>query len=192
MDVRNVAAIVALILVVAGFGTPVQAAQYQIDPAHTSIVFKVKHAGIGYVYGMFMEKRGSIQYVPSKPSETSIDLTVDAKSVFTGVRKRDNHLRSPDFLNVKQYPKITFNSTSVKPLGDTGLQVTGDFTLHGITRSLTTTVKLTGSGKGPQGKFRRGFKTSFTINRMEYDVDYMPDALGKDVKIIFSGEAIRQ
>ncbi len=171
---------------------PLGAAQYSIDPGHTSVIFKVKHLDIGYIYGMFNKKEGTVQFDPEYPEKTSIDLTVDAKSIFTGVRKRDNHLRGTDFLNVKQHPKITFRSTSVRQINDNKLEVAGEFTLRGVTRKITTDVKLTGSGKGPQGKFRRGFKTTFDINRIKHNVDYMPDGISKNIKITVSGEAIRQ
>lgn len=189
---RQLTLFASLVLVFALLVTPLTAAQYKLDPAHSSVVFNVKHMDIGYVYGMFMGKEGTVQYDPEAPEKTQLDLSVDAKSVFTGVEKRDNHLRSADFLNAKQYPQITFTSTSVKKTGEKTLQVTGDFTLRGVTRSLTTEVKLTGSGKGPQGNFRRGFKTSFEVNRLEHNVDYMPEGLGKKVKITVSGELIRQ
>lgn len=172
--------------------SPLVAANYTVDPAHTSVVFKINHLDIGYIYGMFLEKEGTIHYKPEKPEDTSISLSVEAGSVFTGVKKRDNHLRGADFLNAKQHPKITFETTSVEKTDENTLKVTGDFTLRGITRTLTTDVKLTGSGKGPQGNFRRGFKTSFDVNRLEHNVDYMPEGLGENVKITVSGEAIRK
>lgn len=189
---RRTTVLTSFLLIFSLFVAPLGAAEYSIDPDHTSVVFKVKHMDIAYIYGMFNNKEGTVQYDPKAPEKTSIDLTVDATSVFTGVKKRDNHLRSPDFLNAKQHPEITFRSTSVQQNDDNVLEVTGDFTLRGVTRELTTDVKLTGSGKGPQGNFRRGFKTSFDVNRLEHNVDYMPDGLGKSIKITVSGEVIRQ
>lgn len=189
---NRIAVFVVVVLFGATLVAPLQAAEYQLDPQHSSVVFKAKHMDIGYIYGMFLDQSGTIQYDPEKPKATEIELTIDAKSIFTNVKKRDNHLRSADFFNVKQYPEITFNSTSVEPENNSTLRVTGDLTMHGVTRELTTTVSLTGSGKGPQGKFRRGFMTELTVNRMNFGVDYMPDALSKEIKVIVTGEVIRQ
>ncbi|MFB6347806.1 MAG: YceI family protein [bacterium] len=175
-----------------GLTLPSNAATYQIDPAHTSVVFKIKHFDIGYVYGMFLGKSGEITYDPETPDKTYIQLNIETESIFTNVRKRDDHLRSGDFFNAKQYPKITFKSTDVDVLSDTRLRVTGDLTMHGVTKSITTTVNLTGKGNGPQGNFRRGFHTVFTIDRTNFGIDYMADTLSHEVKVIFSGEVIRQ
>jgi polyisoprenoid-binding protein YceI len=174
------------------FVVPSLAADYKLDSAHSSIIFKAKHLDIGYIYGMFLEYSGSVTYNPEKPKNTTFDVTVQTDSVFTNHRKRDNHLKSPDFFNAKQYPEITFESSSVEAVNDSTLRISADLTIRGVTESVTTDVKLTGSGKGPQGNFRRGFKSTFTINRLDYNVDFMPDSLSKEIPVTITGELIRQ
>lgn len=183
-----------VVITIAGFSLQpnVNAATYSLDSAHSSTIFKVKHFDIGYIYGMFLEQSGMISYDPQKPAKTSINLSFKTNSIFTNVRKRDNHLKGPDFFNAKQFPTITFESTSVEPISDTTLKVTGNLTMHGVTNTVSTIVKLTGSGEGPQGNFRRGFWTKFTINRLDYNVDYMPDAISSKIQIIASGEVIQK
>lgn len=190
---KRLSTLVVLVLLCSlGLATTAPAADYKLDTQHTSVVFKAKHMDIGYIYGMFLDYSGNATYDPDAPENTSINFTVDAGSVFTNVKKRDNHLRSSDFFNVKQYPEITFESTNAEVVEDDKLRVTGDFTMHGVTKEITTDVKFTGSGEGPQGNFRRGFYTKFTVNRLDYKVDYMPDAISKDIKITVTGEMIRQ
>lgn len=145
---------------------------YQVDPVHSNVLFRVKHGGIGYVYGQFLKFEGTVKYDEAKPSKTSIAWTIDSNSVFTNNRKRDTHLKSPDFFNAKQFPKITFKSTKVTKKGDK-LRVKGKLTLNGKTRTITTDVKLTGSGKDQQGNERQGFLTEFSIDRSDYGMDFM-------------------
>lgn len=190
---RRTSFIVAIFLLVTMFAVPqLHAAQYQLDTSHSSVVFKAKHMDIGYIYGMFLDYSGTATYSPEQPQNTTLSLTIQTDSIFTNQRKRDNHLKSPDFFSAKQYPAITFNSTSVEPVDESTLRVTGNLTMHGVTKEMTTEVSLTGSGKGPQGNFRRGFKTTFTINRLDYKIDFMPNAISQEIPVIVTGELIRQ
>ena len=145
---------------------------YQVDPVHSNVLFRVKHGGIGYVYGQFLEFEGTVNYDKDKPSKTSIEWSIAANTVFTNHRKRDAHLKSPDFFNAKQHPAITFKSTKVTKNGDK-LRVTGKLTLNGKTRTITTDVALTGDGKDQEGNQRQGFLTEFSIDRSDYGMDFM-------------------
>ena len=162
------------------------AAKHEVDPAHTYVLFKVNHLGIGNSWGMFRKTTGTFD-----PDKGTLDITIDANSIYTADKKRDDHLKGPDFFDTKQFPKITFESTKVETKGDEYM-VTGDLTLKGKTKPVTLTVAKTGEGKDPWGNFRTGFETSVTINRMDFGVDYMPDGLSKDVELMISVEGIRK
>lgn len=168
------------------------AEKYEVDPVHSNVLFKAKHLGVAWVYGQFLKTSGEFTYDGDDASNNSVKWEVEAGSVFTNNKKRDDHLRSSDFLNAKQFPKITFESTGVKEAGDDELEVTGKLTLHGVTKEITTTVKETGAGEGPQGKFRRGFHTKFAIDRTDYGIKTMPGGISNEIKIIVSVEGVRQ
>lgn len=160
---------------------------YQLDPAHSSFYFRISHLDLALVYGRFNDGEGQF----TLGNEPSFEFTIQTESVDTGVEKRDNHLRSPDFFNAKQYPTITFNSTEVTPT-DTGYDVTGELTLHGHTNTITVPLRHVGAGEDPWGNQRAGFATEFTIQRSDYGMDNMLDQVGDEVELLISFEGIRQ
>ncbi len=166
--------------------SPAAAATYKIDPDHTYVVFKVTHLGIANSYGMFRKTTGTYD-----PDAGKLDVTIDADSVYTANKKRDDHLRGPDFFNVKQFPTITFKSKKVKKSGDKAM-ITGDLTIKGKTKSVELVMKKVGEGKDPWGNFRTGYEGTLTVNRMDFGVDYMPDGLSKDITLTLSVEGIRK
>jgi polyisoprenoid-binding protein YceI len=165
--------------------------KHKIDPNHSTVLFKAKHLDTGYVYGRFLQLDGHLVYDEEDVDNSSVVFTVDADSVYTNQRKRDRHLKSPDFLNAKQFPKIRFESTEVSRVDDDTLRVKGRLSLHGQTRTLTTDVDLTGAAEGPQGNFHRGFTTRFTIDRMAWGIDHMPDSVNDEIELIVAVETIR-
>lgn len=177
------AAVSALAVSVAGAAS---AATYEIDPDHTFVVFKVNHLGIGTAYGMFRKTTGSYD-----PDAGELNVTIDANSIYTGNKKRDDHLRGPDFFNAKQFPNITFASKKVEKKGGQ-VVITGDLTIKGKTKSVQIPMKKVGEGKDPWGNFRTGYEGSVTIDRMDYGVDYMPDGLSKEITLNLAVEGIRQ
>ena len=178
---------------VAAFSFSAYAAEtYKLDPGHTSVVFRIKHLGVAYVYGRFNGPTGSFVFDESSPAKSSIEVQVNAKDVDTAVEKRDNHLRSPDFFNAGEHPLVSFKSTSVKKLDNDTYEVAGNLTLIGKSRPLTVKARHTGSGKDPWGNFRRGFETSFTIKRSEFGMNFMLGGVSDDVAITVSVEGIRQ
>jgi len=180
-------------LLLAGFINPAAAAEtYKLDPAHTSVVFRIKHLGVAYVYGRFNGPTGAFVFDESSPSKNSIQMQVDAQNVDTAVHKRDNHLKSPDFFNAGEHPLITFKSTSVKKSGKDSYEITGDLTLLGKTKPITVKALQTGTGKDPWGNYRRGFETSFTISRSDFGMDFMMKVVADDVLLTVSVEGIRQ
>jgi len=165
---------------------------YKLDPAHTSVVYRVKYSGVTFVYGRFNGPTGTFVYDDASPSKSSIEMQVDANNIDTAVEKRDNHLKSPDFFNAAEYPMVTFSSTSVKKIDSDTYQVTGNLTLLGKTRKLTVNAKQTGSGKDPWGNFRRGFETSFTIKRSDFGMNFMLGGVSDEVGLTVSVSGIRQ
>lgn len=170
---------------------PASAQTYQIDPVHSSLLFRVKHMDTAYVYGMFTSMKGTVVVDEANPARSSINIEVDANSVYTHNEQRDNHLRGPDFFNTRQFPTITFKSTQVRRINANTVQVRGDLTIRGVTRPITASVTLTGKGKNPQGKDIIGFETTFTIRRSEFGIRYGLPGLGNEVQVTLSIEAAR-
>jgi polyisoprenoid-binding protein YceI len=182
-----------LLFVLAGIGATTQAAEiYKVDPVHSSIVFKIKHLGIANVYGRFNDVSGTVTQDKENPPKSAVEFSVPVESIDTHVAKRDQHLKSPDFFNAKQFPVITFKSKEVKETGKDSYQITGDFTLHGVTKSLTIDFKKGGEAKGMQGEYRAGGEAQFTIKRSDYGMSFMLNAVGDEVSIVLAIEGVRQ
>lgn len=164
--------------------------RFQVDPVHSSVLFKVKHVDVGHYFGRFLEFDGTLELDEDNPSNSSIDLTVETASVETDNSDRNDHLRSPDFFNVEQFPVITFESTSVEEVESGVYEVTGEFTLHGTTEEITVEVEKTGQGQGPDGNNRVGFETRFQINRSDYGMDNLMGAVNDEVQLIIATEWI--
>jgi polyisoprenoid-binding protein YceI len=180
----------SLLLIVSA---PVLAAEtYQLDPVHSSVVFRVKHLGVAYVYGRFNNPAGQLVFDEKMPSNSSIDMSVNVADVDTAHGKRDTHLKSPDFFNAESFPRITFKSGSFKKTGIDTYAVSGDLTLLGVTRPLTVVARQTGAGKDPWGGFRRGFATSFSVNRSDFGMDFMLSGVSNEVEVQVSVEAVRK
>ena len=164
---------------------------YEIDSAHSMVIFRAKHNGISYNYGRFNEFTGEIMIDETDMSKSSVAFEVKTASVDTGNEKRDQHLRSPDFFNAKQFPVVTFKSTkvSMKEGKADMLAVTGDLELHGVKKSITVDVEITGKGKGQQGESLIGFETTFAIKRSEFGMNYGMGPVSDDIRITVSVEA---
>ncbi len=171
-----------------------QAVTYRIDPVHTFVVFRVKHLNAGFSYGRFNTVSGTIVVDERNPGNSSIEFEIDASSIDTGNSDRDNHLRSPDFFNVRQFPKITFKSTQVRKINDNTVEVRGNLTLRGQTRPLTTRVTFTGKGRNQRGQEIIGFETTFTIRRSQFGMTYglQGGGLSDEVRVTVAVEGIRQ
>jgi polyisoprenoid-binding protein YceI len=191
---RNVLASWAVLITAAVLATAASSASaddLKVDPMHSFVVFSVHHLGAGYVYGTFAGPSGQITYDPANPEASSFDVQVDVDSLDTRNKNRDKDLKGPDFFNVKQFPNMTFKSTSVKKSGDTTMDVTGDLTLKGVTKSITVSMEMTGSGNA-MGHQHTGFQTTFTIKRSDFGVSAdPPPVIGDEVRIIVALEAIK-
>lgn len=165
---------------------------YELDTAHSMLIFRAKHMGVSYNYGRFNEFSGKITFDENDASKSAVELEVKAASIDTGNEKRDEHLRSPDFLNVKQFPVLTFKSTAVKNVDNEKFEITGDIELHGVKKSVTMTVDITGRGKGRKGESLIGFETTFTIKRTEFGMNYGIGAVSDEIRITVSVEAVNK
>jgi len=182
---------VATLVLVLTTSASVRADDYTVDDAHTAVVFKVEHLGLSWVHGRFNDVSGSFTIDKDDPAKSSFTLTVKAESIDTGNAKRDQHLRSPDFFNVKQFPLLSFKSTSVKAVKD-GYEVTGDFTLHGETQSITFALKGGKQAEFPKGVQRTGFTTNLAIKRSDFGIKMFKGAVGDEVHISVSFEGVKK
>jgi len=168
---------------------------YVIEPAHTSIIFGVSHLGYSYVYGRFNKAKGGYVLDRENPAASQFQLTIDAASIDTNDAKRDQHLKGPDFFNVKQFPIISFQSTGVtveKAEKGEVYNITGDLTIHGVTRKVTLPAQKLGEGKGMGNEFRSGFLCQTSINRSEFGMTNMAPMIGDEVAVTVSFEGVRQ
>ncbi len=184
-------ALVAAASVSAAAANAPKAGTYVVDPVHSFTLFKIHHFGAGFVYGWFKETSGKL-VVDADPRKSSLELAIKADSIDTHDAKRDEHLRSSSYFNVMQFPIITFKSTKVVPAADGQLEVTGDLTIRGKTKSVTAKVTPTGAGEDPQRKYRGGFEGRVTIDRNDFGLGFMPGALGDDVEITIALEGVAQ
>ncbi len=164
---------------------------FALDAAHSAVTFKIAHMGLSWTYGRFNDVAGQFTLDEQAPGKSSFALNLKPDSIDTGMAKRDDHLRSPDFLNVKQFPAISFKSTKVKPV-DGGYEVTGDFTLHGVTKPITFTLIGGKRAEFPPGMQRTGFSTELTLKRSDFGMDKMLEAIGDEIKTSISFEGVKK
>ena len=195
MNTRTLCAAAALgsLSLILGGSSPVRAAEpYKVDPVHSMVVFRVKHFGVGYIHGRFNEAAGDFTWDDANPAGISFDVRVKAESIDTNNPKREQHLKGPDFFNAREYPDIAFKSTQVRQLDANNYEVTGNLTLHGVTRPLAVKLEHVGAGKDPFGMVRNGFETTFVIHRSEFGMKAMPEGVGDDIRVTVAIEGIRQ
>jgi polyisoprenoid-binding protein YceI len=176
------------------FTIPAWAADtYKIDPVHSTVLFGAHHFNAGYVWGRFNEPAGEFTLDESDPGKDTFNVEIPVDNVDTHNPKRDAHLKSPDFFNAKQYPTITFKSTAITPSDkDKVLQVAGDLTIHGVTKSITLPVLLTGEGDGPPGTHRAGLEAEFIVKLSDFQIKGLPGAVGDEIRMIVPLEGVKQ
>ena len=191
--------VLLLLIGFAGVTQSMGVATYEIDTAHSMILFRAKHNGVSYNYGRFNEFTGQIVMTSTDGSGhitpgSTVEFEVKAASVDTGNEKRDQHLRSSDFFSAKQFPVITFKGTEVKTKKNKKdvLEVTGDLELHGVKKSITVDVEITGRGENRQGESLIGFESIFTIKRSEFGMTYGLEGISDDIRLIVSIEAVHK
>ncbi len=161
---------------------------YEIDPVHSTVIFRINHLGVSHFYGRINGPFGEFAFSPDDPADSVFKIRIRAKNVDTNNPNRDGHIKSADFLNARQFPEITFTSKHVAKAGDNTYQVTGDLALHGVTKSIDVQLEHVGTKKLPRFGHRCGFATTFTIKRSDFGVTYMPELLGDDVTLMIGIE----
>ena len=179
-------------IVLAALALPALAADYSIDSAHSAAQFSVRHLMVSNVRGEFSKLTGKVVYDDARPTATTVEASVDVSTVSTREPQRDTHLKSPDFFDVAQYPSFTFKSTSVKAGGGKTLEVTGELTLHGVTKPITVTMRYGGVVADPRAGIRSGYETEFTIKRSDFGMDKMILMVGDEVKMMVALEGVKQ
>jgi polyisoprenoid-binding protein YceI len=168
---------------------------YKVDADHSGVGFSIRHF-VSNVSGRFRDFDGVIKYDKANPAASSVEFTVKAASIDTSNNDRDEHLRSKDFFDVQKFPTLTFTSTKVVAKDANTLDVTGNLTMHGVTKPVTFPVTLLGTVKTPKGE-KAGFETNFKVDRKEYGITWnnvldSGPVLGDDVKVNIEIEANRQ
>ncbi|MEQ9618749.1 MAG: YceI family protein [Deltaproteobacteria bacterium] len=172
--------------------------EYVIDPAHSQVIFKVKHMGISTVTGRFDEFEGSYAFDEENPGDSKVDAVITTSSIDTNEDDRDDHLKSPDFLDVEKNPTITFKSKEVKKGEGKEFTIVGDLTINGVTKEVELDAEYGGSATDPRGNERTAFTAETTIDRKDYGITWNKtlDAgglvVGNDVKIILEVEGIKK
>ena len=168
---------------------------YRIDKAHSEAIFQVRHL-LTKVRGRFSDFEGAIDYDEQNPERSSVNVTIQAASVDTNERDRDAHLRSADFFDVEKFPTLTFKSTRVTGKGNDSFDVTGDLTIHGVTRLVTLSATFLGNAKDPWDNERIAFEAETTINRKDFGLLWNAALetggflVGDEVKISLSVQAL--
>ncbi len=147
------------------------AREWEIDPAHTNLSFVVKYLMLSNVRGEFRDFAGILR-LGDAPEGSTVELTIQAASIDTGIAARDEHLKSEDFLDVERYPELKFRSTRVDPVNQTVFDVHGDLTIKGVTRPVALQVCYLGAARDLSGKLRAAFEASGNIDREEYGLTW--------------------
>ena len=179
-----------------GLVAQAQAADYVVDTkgAHAFVQFRVKHLGYSWLYGRFNKFEGEFTFDEKDPSKNVVKMTVDLASLDSNHADRDKHLRSDDFLDTAKFPTATFVSTGYKSTGDKTADLSGNLTLHGVTKPITVKVEHLGAGSDPWGGYRAGFEGRATIKPEEWGVP-MVEKLGpasEEVELFLSVEGLRK
>ena len=166
---------------------------YVIDKAHSTMGFQIRHL-FSNVLGKFDDYTGTIQFDEANPEQSSVEVTIKTASIDTGVKMRDDDLRSPHFFDAAKFPEITFKSKSVKKTGQNTFEVTGDLTMHGVTKEVVLKVELLGKGAGMKNSIVSGWDATTALKRSEYGLAWNnaiegTQVVGDDVKIDLQIEA---
>jgi polyisoprenoid-binding protein YceI len=191
--ITAISTIIALSLPVLAFATT-----WNIDPDHSNLGFKVRHLMVSNVKGSFEKNSGVVEINDKDITKSKVEVTIDTASINTNVQKRDEHLRSADFFDVAKFPTMTFVSKKVAKAGKDKLKVTGDLTLHGVTKEVVLDVEgPSKESKDPWGNIRRGATATTKINRKDFGLVWNKAletggvAVGEEVSIILEIEMIK-
>lgn len=185
------ATLLALSLALSGTSALAAPESYTLDPTHSYPYFSVSHLGFSTMQGRF-DKTGGKVLLDQAAKTASIDVTIDTASINTGLQKRDDHLRSPDFFNTAEFPKATYKSTAVKFNGNVPATIEGNLTLLGVTRPVTLTVATFKCGPNPMNqKPTCGVNATGTLKRSDFGMKYALPAVGDDITLAIAVEGVR-
>lgn len=165
---------------------------YKVDPVHSFALFSIHHFNAGNVWGRFNEPTGQFTLDQSDPTKDSFVVELSLAKLDTGNPKRDSDLKGPDWFNARQFATITFKSTTVKKGEGNTLEVTGNLTIHGVTKTVGVPVEILGIARDPFGNTRAGIQGTTTIKRSDFGMKGMPQGVGDEVKLIVALEGIKQ
>jgi polyisoprenoid-binding protein YceI len=186
----SVAVLGAVVFLASPSASLPEAEAYKIDPVHSTVIFRINHMGASNFYGRFNGIAGEFTLVEGGTG--SVSVTIDAKSVDTANGKRDEHLRSPDFFSVEEFPEITFKSDALKHLGGSKYEAKGTLALHGVSKEVTVEVERIGNGD-MRGTPITGFEGTVTIKRSDFGMKYgLGGPLGDEVRLILAVEGGKQ
>ena len=195
--IRKQSTLLALLLAMAALAPMAQAAEtYNIDKAHSQVLFTVKHL-VSRVTGKFEDFEGKVLIDRAKPENSTAEFSIKTTSVNTSTQRRDDHLRSPDFFDVAKFPEITFKSTKVVAKSKEAFEMDGELSMHGISKPVVLAVTFLGDIKDPQGNERAGFEATTVLNRKDYGIvwnrtlDSGGYLLGDDVSISINLETVK-
>ena len=171
-----------------------QAADYVIDTkgAHAAINFKIPHLGYSWLTGRFNRFSGDFSYDPEAPEKSRISLVIDTASIDSNHAERDKHLRDEDFLHTGKFPEAKFVSTSYQENSDGSAQLSGNFSLRGVTRPITIAVQKVGSGHDPWGGYRQGFSGTTKLVLEDFGIDFNLGKASREVQLELHIEGIRK
>lgn len=180
-------------LAAVAFASPALAADtYKLDASHTAITFHIDHFGFSKPSGKFMSAEGTVTLDEKTPANSKVSVVIDVNQINTGVVKLDEHLKNKDFFDVAQFPTATFVSEKVDVKDATSATVTGNLTLHGVTKPVVLDVKLNKLGENFMKKQTAGFTATTTIKRSDFGISAYLPGLGDDVKIDIESEANKE
>ena len=171
---------------------------WSIDPAHSHIEFAVRHMMISTVKGRFAVVHGTVRTDEKDPAKGQVDIEIDVDSIDTRESQRDAHLKSADFFDIEKFPKITFKSTRISDVSGDTFKLTGDLSIHGVTRPVTLDVTSEGRGKDPWGGERAGFSATGKIKRSDFGLTWNQALetggilVGDEIKINLDVELVKQ
>ena len=167
------------------------AADYALDPVHSFVSFRISHLGVSMLQGRFDTIDGAFTWDKDNPSRAKVDITIKTASVNTNHAERDKHIRGQDFLDIDKYPEATFESTGFSGDASSGT-LTGDLTLHGVTRPVSIAMTLVGEGPDPWGGYRAGFSGSTSIKRSDFGISYDLGPAAESMQFDITIEGVRK
>lgn len=194
-SIKHLSLLAATTLIALPLGfTAVQADSYKIDDTHAHAAFSVTHLGFSTTYGQFKAIEGSFEFDETAPEKSTVEVTIQTKSVDTANDDRDKHIRGTDFFDVEKFPTMTFKSTGIEITGDKTGNMTGDLTLHGVTKPVTLAVTFNKVGPHPFKKeiIVAGFNATGELDRTDFDMNYASPLIGNMIPLIISVEGRKQ